>query len=182
MTDRITTKGGDGGDSALYSGERRRKSDETFEALGALDELNSWLGVIKLRLPKPDSRQELEQVQRVLFRICSNLATTLDAPVRAQLDLPGPSDLEALESWQQRLMGETELPDRFIIPGEQADAAWADVARTVCRRAERAMVRLLDQRPERLDHCRWDLKYVNRLSDVLYILARRFEEGAFREK
>ena len=175
----ITTKGGDGGMSSLYSGERALKSDHVFEALGTLDELNSWIGVVKLQVEESWIHSGLEDAQRCLFRIASNLATAAESDVRARIKPMVTEDLSALEEFEDRLLEIVEMPQTFIIPGMEQRAAWTDVARTVCRRAERRVVALKPDQGERIT---MDIKYLNRLSDVLYVVARHFEEGGYQEK
>jgi len=175
----ITTKKGDGGFSSLYSGERALKSEAKFEALGTLDELNSWLGVVKLKLDADRDRLEVETIQKNIFKIASNVATSDDSELRQNLILLMKSDLEALEAFEERLFEEVAMPTTFIIPGVTEDAALIDVARTVCRRAERRLVALLSGGLSRIA---LDVKYVNRLSDVLYVLARQCEKGRYKEK
>lgn len=175
----ITTKGGDGGDSSLFSGERMRKSDLIFEVLGTLDELNSWMGVVRAHLEEESMKEEIEAIQRTLFRVSSNIATKPGTEMRDQIQLLTGRDLDQLEEFQQKLNGSVKMPTTFVIPGQNRNAAWTDVARTVCRRAERVLVRLADQVDLALDI---DVKYLNRLSDVLYMVARYFEAGGFLEK
>ncbi len=175
----ITTKGGDGGDSSLYSGERLRKSDLFFETLGTLDELNSWMGVVRVRLDDTRLKNAVESSQRALFRVASNIATKPDTPLREQIQPLADSDLDELEAFQGMLDGLVKMPGTFVIPGQQRDAAWADVARTVCRRAERSVIRLADRTGLSLGT---DIKYLNRLSDVLFMVARYLEAGGFLEK
>ena len=175
----ITTKGGDKGFSSLFSGERVRKSDAIFEALGTLDELNSWLGLIKLRLDLDELKQEVETIQRALFQIASNIATSSDSEQRNTLVLLCEEDLTKLEHFETTLLSSVKMPETFIIPGINENAALTDIARTVCRRSERRLVMLSDQG---IDWITLDIKYVNRLSDVIYVLARYFEKGAFKER
>ncbi len=175
----ITTKTGDGGFSSFYSGERALKSDAVFEALGTLDELNSWLGVVKLKLQGDFEKAQVEVIQKNIFKIAVNVATAKDSELRKKFVLLVASDLEKLEKFEENLFKQVEMPATFIIPGISEDAAMIDIARTVCRRAERRLVRLLS---EGMGWISLEVKYVNRLSDVLYVLARKCEEGDFQEK
>ncbi len=171
----ITTKTGDNGFSSLFSGERILKSDALFEALGTLDELNSWLGLLKVRLQANHFNQsQLELIQKNLFKIASNVATAADSPMRGKLTMLTEDDLTELETFENKLLKLVTMPNTFIIPGMTENSAILDIARAVCRRAERRIIRLLADGMERLS---LDVKYVNRLSDVLYILARQSEEG-----
>ncbi len=175
----ITTKTGDGGFSSLYSGERALKSDAVFEALGVLDELSSWMGVVKLKLKSNSECKQIETIQRNIFKIASNVATAEDSDLREKIVLLVQSDLKSLEAFEEELFGHVDMPGTFVIPGVTEDAAMIDVARTVCRRAERRLVFLMSEGMNRIS---LDVKYVNRLSDVLYVLARQCEEGKYREK
>ncbi len=176
----ITTKGGDKGMTSLYSGERASKSGILFETLGTLDELNSWLGLVKLKLNEESIQTAVESCQRCLFRLASNIATTPDSEMRSRLHTLDQTDLDKLERFEEELLSVVPMPETFIIPGMEERAAITDIARTICRRGERRLVELLGEYPE-IDAV-IDLKYLNRLSDVLYIIARYFEDGRFREK
>ncbi|NOY23715.1 MAG: cob(I)yrinic acid a,c-diamide adenosyltransferase [Acidobacteria bacterium] len=175
----ITTKTGDGGFSSLYSGERALKSDAVFEALGVLDELNSWLGVVKLKLKSNGDRKEVETIQRNIFKIASNVATAEDSDLREKIVLLVESDLKSLEAFGEELFGRVDMPKTFVIPGVTEDAAMIDVARTICRRAERRLVSLMSGG---MIWISLDVKYINRLSDILYVQARQCEEGKYQEK
>ncbi|MCK5879733.1 MAG: cob(I)yrinic acid a,c-diamide adenosyltransferase [Holophagae bacterium] len=175
----ITTKKGDGGFSSLYSGERALKSDVVFEALGALDELNSWLGVVKLKSRNEFDCLQVETIQKNVFKIASNVATTQDSDLRDKFVLLTENDLEELEAFEEKLFERVEMPTTFVIPGVTENAAMVDVARTVCRRAERRLVALMSGG---MNWISLDVKYINRLSDVLYVLARQCEEGEYQEK
>lgn len=184
---KIYTKGGDHGETGLFGGDRVSKNDPRVSAYGAVDELNAILGTVLAAdrhaskrtgagaspLDADDSRDRarLEAVQEDLFVLGSRLAAA--RPDRAaekgiipQLD---PGRISELEEWIDRL--EAELPplDAFILPGGHPVGAHLHVARTVCRRAERAIVGLLHEQPELSDVI---LPYVNRLSDLLFVLAR----------
>lgn len=167
-TVKIYTKTGDDGETGLFDGTRVSKSDARVAAYGDVDELNATIGLARSTLLSQDQQfvEMLEQIQRDLFALGSRLADpshkiagrVVKAAVTAD-------DISRLEGWIDRL--ETELPPlrRFILPGGASAGATLHVARTICRRAERAMVALggLD---------RDLLVYVNRLSDLLFVMAR----------
>ncbi len=182
----VTTGTGDQGESGLYSGERLPKDDELFEVLGCMDELNSWLGLIKASLrhgresgfqdafPVPD---HLEQVQSNLYRIAAEAATSRDSPLYASLDPLGPGDLAKLEGLEKAVMKSIPLPAGFIVPGVTRLGASIDIARTVCRRLERRFVAWMRKSsPEGLGSS-VALRYLNRLSDYLFVLARHYEKA-----
>lgn len=148
------TKTGDKGQTGLSSGERLEKSDPRIEALGAVDELNAQIGLLRAQ----GVENYLEQIQCDLFEIgaeLSNLKTEADF---GEL-------LYRLEAEAKLLEAELEPLRNFILPGGSVLAAQAHVARTVCRRAERR-VSALSPQPKNA------LPYLNRLSDFLFLLAR----------
>jgi len=168
--DLVTTKTGDGGRSSDYSGRTDWKDAPVFELLGELDELGSWLGVCR-HLGR--GRKELETCQRILLRIGALVATD---PADERYSTLVPVDeaaLEALEQWEAELMTRTTLKPVFVLAGGTRKSAWVDVARTVCRRAERTAVAFVraQNRPDLAPSSRW----LNRLSDALFVLARNYE-------
>ena len=168
---KIYTKTGDQGQTSLYGGKRLSKGDLRIESYGTVDELNSQLGmVLALMRNHPameDAGEQLVSIQSRLFDLGTHLAAE---PGKKNLILPelNESHIELLEkqidTWNETL---PELKN-FILPGGNPAAAQAHVARTVCRRAERSVVRLAeseDIKPELI-------RYLNRLSDYLFVLAR----------
>jgi cob(I)alamin adenosyltransferase len=175
---RIYTGTGDYGKTSLFSGERVSKREERVEALGDVDELGAVLGMLASMLPEEDSRsfEEIERIQRVLFKAGALLATTPDSPSFALLEAILEEDIRFLEAAIDRM--DDELPELklFILPGGHAFAAWAHMARTVCRRAERHGVHLFEQMVsgEQKEKIRGVVVFLNRLSDYLFVLARHF--------
>lgn len=186
-SDAITTGTGDQGESALFSGERLPKDDDLFEVLGTIDELASWLGLIKAALrsrlesgPRdlPRVADQIEAIQRDLQRIAAERATSPRSPLYAGLDPVGPEDVARLEGWQRAAAGSIRIPAGFAIPGATRLGAAADIARTVCRRLERRYVAAARRAaPERLA-ADVALRYLNRLSDYLFVVARRCDAEA----
>ena len=171
---KIYTKTGDAGETALFDGTRVSKTDRRVAAYGEVDELNATIGLARSSLLTLDAQlvQILEQIQRDLFALGSRLADPshkiADRVTKATVTA---EDATRLENWIDLL--ETELPPlrRFILPGGSPAGATLHVARTVCRRAERAMVGL--------DGVDGDLLiYVNRLSDLLFVMARTINHRA----
>jgi cob(I)alamin adenosyltransferase len=158
---RIYTRTGDGGDTGLANGERLPKDAPRIEAMGAVDELNSTIGVL-LAEDLPDAlREALTRVQHALFDVGGELAipghpTLTEAQVMAIE--------EALDTFNAAL---SPLKD-FILPGGSRAAALAHLARTVCRRAERRVLTLA--RTQSVGE--YTLPYLNRLSDLLFVAAR----------
>lgn len=176
MKAKIYTKTGDKGQTSLVGGSRVAKTDSRLEAYGTIDELNSVLGLVRshLRGSNLDAFESvidgaLQTVQNNLFNIGSHLACE-DEKLRAGLPKPNSAHLLALEKDMD--LWEAELPPlkNFILPGGSLLAAFAHQARTVCRRAERETVRLSERAtidPE-------TVVYLNRMSDWLFLLARKF--------
>jgi cob(I)alamin adenosyltransferase len=170
---KIYTGTGDSGKTGLFSGERISKGDSRIEAYGDVDELNSVLGALGAVLPDAadDARAELEKIQSTLFRIGARLATASDSPSVSVLPEVTPDDAAFLETAIDRM--EDRLPPLggFILPGGCMASAWAHVARSVCRRAERHVVRLAEGQDAPVS-LKAIVVYLNRLSDYLFVLAR----------
>jgi cob(I)alamin adenosyltransferase len=161
---KIYTKTGDAGDTSLFGGHRVSKSDKRIAAYGTVDELNAVIGVVRASGPPPEVEAELERVQSDLFDIGAQLASPgLDR-------FPGAKEerIDALESAIDVL--DRDLPPlaNFILPGGSPAAAQLHVARTVCRRAERLVVGLGDS----AEATKTSIRYLNRLSDYLFMAAR----------
>ena len=164
---KIYTRTGDAGETALFGGTRVRKSDARVAAYGDVDELNAWLGVVHASGLDADLSDMVVRIQRDLFALGARLADPAQRiAARVSKAAVTAADVERLEGWIDRL--EEELPPlrRFILPGGTAAGASLHVARTVCRRAERAIVALEGGVEPEL------LIYVNRLSDLLFVMAR----------
>jgi len=165
---RVTTKTGDQGDTALATGRRVRKDHPRIEAYGTVDELSSHLGVVLAADLEGELAEILARVQNDLFHLGAELAT----PAETGEERRGPGiearHVEALEGWQDKLNGELPPLDNFVLPGGGPAAAHLHVARTVCRRAERRVVALAALEPVSGEAVR----YLNRLSDLLFTMAR----------
>lgn len=161
---KIYTKKGDEGETGLGSGERLRKSSINIEAYGTIDELNSWLGLCILELPDAESKKELLRVQNSLHKIMAELSRPLKEFEGISEDDIG--DLELSIDFM-----ESKLPAlaKFILPGGSRASSCLHVARTICRRAERRVVELAEK--EIVE--KRTIKYLNRLSDYLFVLARK---------
>lgn len=167
--DLVTTRTGDSGKTTDYSGGVDWKDAPIFELLGDLDELSSWLGVVK---HLGAHRSDLEAVQSCLMALGSLVATAPSSPLAGSLRKVGDTEVTALEVWEKRMLKKVEIQPAFVLPGATPESAQADVARTVCRRAERKMVAFVrDGRPDLVPGAR----YLNRLSDALFILARSLD-------
>ena len=174
---KIYTRTGDEGETGLFGGGRVPKSHARVEALGAVDELNAAIGWAVTQVTVGTTRQGLESLQHELFSIGAEVATPADTG-RARPDAPavGKEHIAALEDWID--LSEGELPElrAFVLPGGASGAASLHLARTVCRRAERAVVALGES-----EEVRGVLvAYLNRLSDLLFTLARLENQRAGR--
>ena len=167
---------GDQGKTSLFSGERVAKSHPYIEAGGDLDELNSIIGGIKALLPSGCKQiiSELHQIQSNLMKIGAYIATSRSSTAFEKLPGISDTDIQNMEAAIDTM--QTDLPQLtgFIIPNGHISAVMANVARTVCRRAERHVVALSLQIGvgEAPKHLRYQLIYLNRLSDYLFVLAR----------
>ena len=176
----IYTKTGDDGDTALFGGGRVPKNDRRVEAYGAVDELNSFVGVALTSLADADAdadadanagvRRGLLLIQNDLFALGANLATPEGDGSRPRPQTPDVpvARVEAMEEWIDQATEELPELRQFVLPGGTEAAAVLHVCRSVCRRAERAVVAL--GREEPLDP--GIVPYLNRLSDLLFVWAR----------
>jgi cob(I)alamin adenosyltransferase len=165
---KIYTKTGDTGETGLFDGTRVPKSDPRVAAFGDIDELGAWIGFARACGADEETAAMLEAIQRGLFAIGSRIADpSHKIAARVAKAVVSADDVLRLEHWIDRL--ESEMPPlrRFILAGGSMAGAALHVARTICRRAERSIVALGedDLEPELL-------AYVNRLSDLLFVMAR----------
>ncbi|MCC6641593.1 MAG: cob(I)yrinic acid a,c-diamide adenosyltransferase [Deltaproteobacteria bacterium] len=166
---KIYTRRGDGGETDLFGGQRVPKDALRVEAYGSVDELCAAIGVAASSSSQADVLALVAQIQSELFILGSALATP-DAAHRAKAGIPEP-DAAEVEAMERAIDGfSSELPAlaRFILPGGTTAAAGFQLARAVCRRAERCVVALRREEPVAENAVR----YLNRLSDLLFVLAR----------
>jgi len=165
---KIYTKGGDTGETSLLGGTRVLKSHERVEAYGTLDELNSFIGLLRDQPIREPYRRILLRVQENLFVAEALVAADPDRPAP---DLPPLSEEEITLLEQEIDVMTAEMPplNSFILPGGHPSVSHCHIARTVCRRAERAVIRLKQKGEVDLII----IRYLNRLSDYLFTLARR---------
>ena len=166
---KVYTRRGDEGQTSLVGGQRVSKASVRLESYGTVDELSSHLGLLASMLPEGHDKEMVESVQNNLFNVCTNLATDQDeTPLYPSAYLPQGA-IEQLEQEVDAIMELLPEKQGFVLPGGVAEAAQAHVCRTVCRRAERRIVELsatATVSPE-------VLQYVNRLSDYLFVLAKK---------
>ena len=168
---RIYTKTGDDGTTALYFGGRMRKDDPPPRAYGAVDEAQAALGVVRAFTDSDELAQLMVELERGLYVAMAELATLpANRPkLKAGVTLVGPDMVESLESLIDHYSASFAFPSEFVIPGGTPVAALLDVARTTTRRAERESLAVVAPGSE-------VGKYLNRLSDLLWVLAR-WQEG-----
>ena len=171
----IVTKRGDRGATSLMYNRRVSKSDPRVEACGAVDELNAALGLARAAARSSSLRQRLETLQQDLVRLMGEMATTVKDLPRYRKEghsLVAPTMTASLDRWIRELEGAKVARKGWAIPGTNTLSAAFDLARTVCRRAERRACAL--HRARQLPN-REIMVYLNRLSDLLWLLARRAE-------
>jgi len=169
----IATKRGDGGETGLAGGIRVSKSSLRVETYGTVDELNSALGLARSICDDADLCDRTKRIQRELFRIGSALATP---PQSSKPQVPVLLEsVEELTAQVHELEATEGLLSDWSLPGETVAGAADDLARTVCRRAERCVVRLIESGEAVEPNI---LAYLNRLSDLLWLYARKVELGA----
>ncbi|MCU0467411.1 MAG: cob(I)yrinic acid a,c-diamide adenosyltransferase [Arcicella sp.] len=164
---KIYTKTGDQGKTSLVGGTRVSKTELRIEAYGTIDELNSYIGLVRDQ-PVNESRKEiLKEIQDRLFTIGSILASEPEQTKKQIPDLHE-SDIELLEKEMDNMDEHLEPMRFFILPGGHPSVSFGHLARTVCRRAERNVLRLM----ENAETNGLVVKYLNRLSDYLFVLCR----------
>ncbi len=159
----IATKTGDKGETSLLTGERVRKNDKRVEAYGTMDELNSFLGDAKHYCTTDSFKQLLESIQTDLFKVCAELASGSGSIGDQVTD----SEVENISNLLVGMEKKLDLKG-FVLPGNSPGSAKLDICRSVARRGEREIISLA----ESANINNSILKYVNRLSDLLFIMAR----------
>jgi cob(I)alamin adenosyltransferase len=178
VLNRIYTRTGDDGTTSLGSGARRKKYDLRVEAYGTVDEANAVLGLVRLHTAGSALDAGLARIQNDLFDVEADLCLSEKGPGGARLTVTD-AQVAWLETEIDRLNGELEPLKSFILPGGSEASAYLHLARTVCRRAERIMVELNDQNGEGVSAP--SLKYVNRLSDYLFVAGRYANDKGARD-
>lgn len=166
---RIYTKTGDKGKTSLLGGVKVSKGDLRIEAYGTTDELNSYIGLINDYQPDAQIKTVLKEIQDRIFTIGSELACDPDKQVKMAIPDLHEEDIALLEKEIDRMTATLPSMKSFILPGGAPEVSFVHIARTVCRRAERAAVRL-DENGGKVPGL--IIKYLNRLSDYLFTLAR----------
>jgi cob(I)alamin adenosyltransferase len=176
---KIYTRSGDNGKTGLGGGQRVAKDAPRIEAYGTVDELNSFIGMAiegsgtRESLPLPSIREKLLQIQNDLFDLGGDLCLLEEDRIKYKVSGVGESHITRLETWIDHLQENQKDLENFILPSGTPQAAMLHVCRCVCRRAERATVHLmhLESVPT------YVLQYLNRLSDLLFVMAREENLG-----
>ncbi|SRR6056297_4333270 len=161
----IATKRGDRGSTSLLSGERTAKSDPQVEAYGVIDELNSWLGLARVKCEDADIKKIIFKIQKDLFIAAAELASLGREPK----DKLKQEHLAFLETELDSYQSDFHLKG-FIVPGESEVGSLLDICRTICRRAERRIIAAEEEKD--IEFSEILHSYINRLSDLIYILSR----------
>ncbi|MDT7688547.1 MAG: cob(I)alamin adenosyltransferase [Acidobacteriota bacterium] len=167
----IATKHGDGGDTGLIGGARVSKADMRVEAYGTVDELGAAMGFARSICEDAEVRELTKAIQRELFTVAGAIASPSGGQ-ESKTTYVTPEMVESLTVHVTRIEATEGILSDWSLPGEHAAAAAYDVARTVCRRAERAVVRLTETGVELNTHV---VPYLNRLSDLLWLFGRLIE-------
>lgn len=169
MAQKIYTKTGDKGTTSLIGGTKVSKSHIRIESYGTVDELNSWIGVVSDHINDAGTKQTFKEIQDRLFTIGSSLACDPEKETKLKIPDLHETDVEFLEKEIDRMNESLPEMKAFILPGGAAAVSFAHVARCVCRRAERICVAM---QTEELEVEPLVIKYLNRLSDYLFVVAR----------
>lgn len=166
---KVYTRTGDEGETSLVGGVRTSKADIRIDAYGTVDELNSLLGALAAQLGNTRESDALERIQNMLFRVATHLATDQSKTALYPSALLPDGETDWLEQQIDTILEQLPQQQGFILPGGTPAAATAHVCRTVCRRAERRVVALAAHATVGSDI----IIYLNRLSDYLFVLARK---------
>ncbi len=172
---KIYTKTGDQGKTSLYGGTRVKKSNLRIDAYGTVDELNSYIGLVKDQLEDKEVIKDLLRIQNKLFALGAMLATPLDKEKlkdgsdRLKIEKIEATEIQYLESKMDMMNESLDPMTHFILPGGHTIVSFCHISRCVCRRAERIAVELADS--EEINP--YIIIYLNRLSDYLFVLARK---------
>jgi cob(I)alamin adenosyltransferase len=171
VLNRIYTRTGDKGTTALAAGGRRPKHDLRIEAFGTVDETNACIGLVRLHTAGHEIDAMLGRIQNDLFDLGADLATVeTDKPLPYEPLRMTQAQVDRLEQEIDRLNAELSVLRSFVLPGGTPAAAALHLARTVCRRAERLVVELMEKPDEKVSP--ESVKYLNRLSDFLFVASR----------
>jgi len=171
---KVYTKTGDKGQTSLVGGTRVPKTHVRIEAYGTVDELNSWIGALRDQPACAAQMEDLIKIQDRLFVIGSNLA--LEKPGKFNIPVLEEEDVLFMENWIDEMEKSLEPMRNFILPGGHIAVSTCHISRTVCRRAERQVIRMAEE----IDVDEKIIRFLNRLSDLLFVYSRKLacETGA----
>ncbi|MCW3084679.1 MAG: hypothetical protein JWP12_2045 [Bacteroidetes bacterium] len=174
---KVYTKTGDKGQTSLIGGTRVPKHHMRIEAYGTVDELNSWIGLIRDQQMDADTKKLLIEIQDRLFTIGSSLASD---PEKSKMKIPDlkEEDITLLEKEMDRMNESLPEMRSFVLPGGHTSVSYCHIARCVCRRAERLTIHL----SENSFVAELVIKYLNRLSDYLFVLSRKLTKDLNAEE
>jgi len=173
--DKISTGTGDKGETELPGGRKVRKDDIIIETLGTLDKFNSYLGLIRAMIQEEKLRKEILSVQKKIFTICSWIASNGSEKLNESKKFKiTEKDITDIEEMEKELIKKTEKSSNFVTPGASVLSAHIDFARTLCRELERRVVTCTMEKGINLELSQ---RYLNRLSDYLFIMARYAEKN-----
>ena len=181
---KIYTKTGDSGTTSLFGGTRVPKHHIRIESYGTIDELNSWIGLLRDLATEENTRALLKHIQDRLFIVGAHLATEPEKSKlksgkdRLNIEMVQEADVEQLERAMDQMNEELPPMTHFILPGGHTTVSYCHIARTVCRRAERMVTYLHENEP--VDPL--ILRFINRLSDYLFVLARKLSSDLQAEE
>ena len=175
---KIYTKTGDKATTSLFTGTRVPKHHARIEAYGAIDELNSYLGLVRDQKIDAHPKSILEKIQDKLFTVGAILATEPKKDQRLKIERITDEDIHLLEIEMDGMNEELPAMTHFILPGGHTTVSYCHIARTVCRRAERMISYLNENEPVSENV----LAYINRLSDYLFVLARKLSSDLKAEE
>ena len=169
----IATKGGDGGQTSLAGGIRTSKADLRVEAYGTVDELNTFLGFARSICSHADIATKTQEIQKTLFRLGSALATPPES--KKQPPALAQEEVDKLTDWVHEIEAVEGILSDWSLPGAHTESAAYEVTRTVCRRAERQVIRFIESGGVVQPNI---VPYLNRLSDLLWLFGRLIEKNA----
>lgn len=175
---KIYTKTGDKGQTGLIGGRRVSKADLRIDTYGTVDELNSWIGLVRDQPVNSERKELLKEIQDRLFTVGAELATDPNKPPKQVMPAIVVADVTLLETSMDAM--DDELPElrAFVLPGGHESVSFCHLARTVCRRAERLVITLNETSP--VDPLL--IQYLNRLSDYLFMLSRMMAQDLKTEE
>lgn len=169
---KVYTKTGDAGQTSLFGGKRVSKSHIRIDAYGTVDELNSWIGLLRDQAVNQQRAGLFNEIQDRLFTVGAALAADPDKPKLKKPDLLE-SDIDLLEKEMDAMDGELPEMRFFVLPGGNQSVSFCHITRTVCRRAERLAIAMRESGEFVPDLA---VKYLNRLSDYLFVLSRKMTQ------